>query len=77
MKYIIIKLIKLYQLIPINSHYQCKFYPTCSNYMIEALNEYGLFKGLYLGIKRILKCNPFNKCYGYDPVRKENYEKNI
>ena len=78
MKYIIIKLIKLYQLMPINSHYHCRFYPTCSNYMIEALNEYGTIKGLYLGIKRILRCNPFNKHYGYDPlIRKEDYEKNI
>ena len=77
MKYIIIKIIKIYQSIPINTHYKCRFYPTCSNYMIEALEEYGLFKGLYLGIKRILRCNPFNKHYGYDPVRKESYEKNI
>lgn len=38
--------------------------------MIDALNEYGLFKGLWLGIKRILKCNPFGK-YGHDKIKKE------
>ena len=46
------------------------FTPTCSQYMIDALNEYGLFKGLRLGIKRILRCNPFGK-YGHDEIKKE------
>lgn len=73
MKKILIKLIKFYQKIPGEFHNSCKFTPTCSNYMIDALNEYGVIKGLYLGIKRILKCNPFNKKCGYDPViKKEN-----
>ena len=39
----------------------CKFYPTCSEYMKQAINKYGTVKGLFLGIKRILKCNPFSK----------------
>lgn len=64
----LIKLIKLYQRIPAKFHYNCKFYPTCSNYMIEAITKYGSLKGLYLGIKRIFKCNPFSKG-GYDPLK--------
>jgi putative membrane protein insertion efficiency factor len=58
---------------PLASHSKCKFYPTCSNYAIEAINEYGNIKGSYLSFKRILRCNPFYKKYGYDPVpTKEN-----
>lgn len=38
----------------------CRFYPTCSAYFIQALQKYGFFKGTYLGIRRILKCHPFN-----------------
>lgn len=73
MKKIIIKLIRKYQSIPFKSHDSCKFIPTCSNYMIEAIERYGLIKGLYLGIKRLLKCNPFTKNeYQYDPVPKKS-----
>ena len=72
MKEILIKLIKKYQHIPFKSHDSCKFIPTCSNYMIDALHEYGLLMGLFLGIKRLLKCNPFTKnVYRYDPVQKK------
>lgn len=45
----------------------CRFEPSCSNYMIEALQTHGVAKGLYLGIKRLLRCHPFGKS-GYDPV---------
>ena len=45
----------------------CRFMPTCSEYAIEALRKYGVIKGLYLSVKRILKCHPFHKG-GYDPV---------
>lgn len=45
----------------------CRFEPSCSAYMIQALKEHGLFYGLYLGIKRIVSCNPWGKT-GYDPV---------
>ncbi len=65
---VLVKLIKTYQNMPISSHSKCKFYPTCSNYAIEAINEYGNIKGSFLTFKRIIKCNPFNKKYGYDPV---------
>lgn len=45
----------------------CKYYPTCSEYTKQAIEKYGGVKGLYLGLKRILKCNPFSKG-GYDPL---------
>ena len=73
MKKTLIKLIKIYQKIPLKCHDSCKFIPTCSNYMIESLEIHGLTKGLYLGIKRLLKCNPFTKNeYKYDPVPKKS-----
>ena len=71
MKYILIKMIKIYQIIPGPWHNSCRHIPTCSNYGIEAINEYGSIKGTYLTIKRILRCNPWGT-YGYDPVVKEN-----
>ncbi|ARC69287.1 membrane protein insertion efficiency factor YidD [Bacillus licheniformis] len=45
----------------------CRFYPTCSNYGLEAIEKHGAFKGGWLTIKRILKCHPFNPG-GIDPV---------
>ncbi len=39
----------------------CRFYPTCSKYTLCAVKKYGATKGVFLGLKRILKCNPFNK----------------
>lgn len=72
MKNILIKLVKLYQKTPGRFHNHCRFYPTCSNYMIDALEEYGALRGTFMGIKRILRCNPFNKNYGYDPVKRRN-----
>ncbi len=46
----------------------CRFIPTCSAYAMEAIEKYGAFKGGWLAIKRILRCNPFNKSDPYDPV---------
>lgn len=46
---------------------KCRFIPTCSAYTYEAIRVHGFFKGAFLGIKRILKCNPFHKPM-YDPV---------
>ncbi len=45
----------------------CRFYPTCSVYMAEAIEQKGFLKGLGLGIKRLLKCHPFH-AGGYDPL---------
>ncbi len=67
MKYVLIGLIYIYQITPLHSHTRCRYYPTCSAYMIEALNKYGFIKGIILGIKRIIKCNPLGS-YGYDPL---------
>ena len=55
----------LSKVIPIKS---CKYVPTCSEYTIQALEKYGFFKGWYLGIKRILRCNPWS-AGGYDPLK--------
>ena len=65
-------LVKVYQYIisPIFPA-SCRFTPTCSNYMIEALKEWGLFKGTFLGVKRILSCHPWGG-HGQDPVPKKN-----
>lgn len=67
MKKVLIKVIKLYQKIPGQFHYNCKFIPTCSNYAIEAIEKHGSLYGTLLSLKRILRCNPFGK-KGYDPV---------
>lgn len=45
----------------------CRYYPTCSTYAIQALRKYGIFKGGYLAIKRILSCHPWGG-HGHDPV---------
>jgi hypothetical protein len=45
----------------------CRFYPTCSEYAIQAIEKYGIFKGGAKAVWRILRCNPFNKG-GFDPL---------
>jgi putative membrane protein insertion efficiency factor len=45
----------------------CRFVPTCSQYMVEAVKKYGILKGSWLGVKRILRCNPWGG-KGFDPV---------
>ena len=64
-------LIELYQRIPGNWHYSCRFTPTCSEYTKEAIERFGFIKGLFLSIKRILCCNPLGGS-GYDPVPIKN-----
>lgn len=66
MKKFLLGMINLYQITPLHSHNMCRFTPTCSEYMKECINIYGL-KGIKKGIKRILRCHPFGKI-GYDPV---------
>ena len=46
----------------------CRFTPTCSRYAYEAITKYGALKGGWLTIRRLLRCNPFNKGDWYDPV---------
>jgi len=48
----------------------CRFEPTCSHYMVGAIREWGVIKGIYLGIRRILKCHPWGPT-GEDPVPKK------
>ena len=74
-KKIIIQIIKVYKLIisPYLGN-NCRYIPTCSEYFIDSLNEYGLLKGLLMGIKRILKCHPvkfLGGSEGFDPVKKK------
>ena len=67
-KYILISFIKIYQILlsPFFGR-QCRFIPTCSNYSHEALEKHGVFKGIYLTIRRLLQCHPWGNS-GYDSV---------
>lgn len=67
MKRILIFLIRIYQNIPGTWHMKCRYFPTCSNYAIEAIETYGCCHGIVLAGKRILRCHPKGG-YGYDPV---------
>lgn len=67
-------MISIYQSMPLSSHGRCKFIPTCSNYMKEAIITYGVLKGGWLGLKRIMRCNPWN-VGGYDPVPPKGVKK--
>ncbi len=68
LKKLLLLIIRVYQII-ISPFFPsaCRFYPTCSQYAIDALTRYGIFYGFYLAVKRILKCHPFHPG-GYDPV---------
>jgi len=70
LKKILLKLIKIYQFFSKYTPATCRFEPTCSKYTYLAIEKFGALKGLYLGIKRILKCHPYHKG-GYDPVPEE------
>ncbi|MBE3572130.1 MAG: membrane protein insertion efficiency factor YidD [Moorella humiferrea] len=47
---------------------KCRFYPSCSQYTIEALEKYGILKGCYLAVRRLIRCHPWHPG-GYDPLR--------
>ena len=71
---ILIKIIKSYKFFisPLFGH-SCRYLPTCSEYSIEALKEFGLAKGTFMSIKRILSCHPIKFLGGgdgFDPVKK-------
>tara|TARA_B100001248_G_C27289456_1_gene411728 strand:- start:633 stop:884 length:252 start_codon:yes stop_codon:yes gene_type:complete len=72
---ILIKIIKGYKFLisPLLGN-SCRYLPTCSEYSIEALKNYGFFKGMYVSIKRILSCHPIKFLgggEGFDPVNKD------
>ena len=68
MKKLIIKVIRFYQrkISPLFGP-RCRYYPTCSNYAVEAVERFGALKGSILTVSRLLRCNPFFTG-GYDPV---------
>ncbi|MBI3143427.1 MAG: membrane protein insertion efficiency factor YidD [Bacteroidetes bacterium] len=71
-KWLILLLVRIYQwiispLFPAS----CRYSPTCSAYMVEAVEIHGPFMGFYLGIKRILRCHPWGG-FGHDPVPPKN-----
>ncbi|WP_074669491.1 membrane protein insertion efficiency factor YidD [Geoalkalibacter ferrihydriticus] len=68
MRLICLNLIRFYQyfLSPLFGP-SCRFYPTCSQYSLEAISKYGVFKGVLLGTRRLLKCHPFHPG-GVDPL---------
>ena len=72
---ILIKLIKGYKFLisPLLGN-SCRYLPTCSEYSIEALKKFGLVKGVYMSLKRILSCHPIKYLgggEGFDPVKKK------
>lgn len=68
MKKVLIYLIKFYKnYISPRKSTKCPYYPTCSDYGLEAVEKYGAVKGGFLALWRIIRCNPFSRG-GYDPV---------
>lgn len=70
--------IRFYQaaISPLLGANKCRFQPTCSQYAVEAIEEWGIFKGSWLAIRRITKCHPWGP-WGYDPVPKQKEETKI
>ena len=67
MKKLAFLLISIYQKFSALTPSRCRFYPTCSEYTKQAIERFGVFKGCWLGLKRICRCHPLNEG-GYDPV---------
>ena len=73
--HILIRLIKVYKFLisPLLGN-SCRYLPTCSEYSIEALKEFGLLKGIFISLKRILSCHPIKFLGGgdgFDPVKRK------
>ncbi len=68
MKWLLINVIKFYQMLSNYKGYRvCRFYPSCSEYSILAINKYGILKGIFKSLIRLMKCHPLHKG-GYDPA---------
>ena len=72
--FLLIIIIKAYQFLisPLIGN-NCRYLPTCSDYFIDSLKEFGFFKGIFIGSKRILSCHPFKLLgggEGFDPIKK-------
>lgn len=74
-RWIFVLPIRMYQILlsPLLGANKCRFQPTCSYYAIEAIEEWGIFKGTYLAVRRIFRCHPWGG-FGYDPVPKKHQE---
>lgn len=67
LRWLLLALIRVYQATTVLRPPICRYSPTCSEYMVQALLKHGLFVGLALGLRRILRCNPYSPG-GHDPV---------
>ena len=69
LKFVIIGFVNIYKWI-ISPYFPnaCRYSPTCSSYMIEAVKKYGAIKGGWIGLKRIMRCHPFSGS-GFDPLK--------
>ncbi len=73
---LVVSVVRLYQLI-VSPHLgtNCRYRPTCSQYMIDAVEEWGVIKGMWLGLRRISRCHPWGGS-GFDPVPRRSLRKN-
>lgn len=78
MRFLLIQIIKGYSFLisPLLGQ-NCRFSPTCSSYMMKAIQMHGVIKGVYLGLRRILKCHPYYHGDFHDPVPEKNSGKAI
>ena len=65
--FLVLSFIRLYQKLPLSSHTNCRFIPTCSQYTYQAIKKYGIIHGGLMGLKRILRCHRWSKG-GHDPI---------
>lgn len=73
MRWLLLHLIRIYQLFSRGGKPHCRFIPTCSQYTYEAIELHGILAGTWLGVKRLLKCHPFH-AGGLDPVPPRHFK---